>query len=229
MDSGISEIPEWVKEFDRNMLEVQFTENIGSYRKLIPALEAYPDSDIVVTADDDVIYCGDWLDRLVHASLENRKRVICFHANIGNYRKKYVHWGHSALSISGSNLLPIGAGGILYRREFFSDIVYDKSVYLRLAFCKDDLWFKYCTYLKSDGVLQLDNLNSFSVMHCCENLSDTNNRLFYSVKSKRIHFKSEFVARTLNWFGLMNTENDIAIKQLSEYFQFNPFKTSHPE
>ena len=39
-------------------LTIDWCENLRSYKKLIPAIEKYPD-DIIVTADDDVFYHAD--------------------------------------------------------------------------------------------------------------------------------------------------------------------------
>lgn len=44
-------------------LTIDWCENLCSYKKLIPALEKYPD-DIIVTADDDIFYRPNWLQIL---------------------------------------------------------------------------------------------------------------------------------------------------------------------
>lgn len=41
-------------------LEIRFCENLRSYKKIIPALQEYPDA-ILITADDDWLYTQDWL------------------------------------------------------------------------------------------------------------------------------------------------------------------------
>ena len=46
-------------------LEIRFCENLRSYKKIIPALQEYPDA-ILVTADDDWLYTQDWLAGLWH-------------------------------------------------------------------------------------------------------------------------------------------------------------------
>ena len=44
-------------------LTIDWCENLRSYKKLIPALEKYPD-DIIITADDDIFYRPNWLQIL---------------------------------------------------------------------------------------------------------------------------------------------------------------------
>ncbi len=46
-------------------LEIRFCENLRSYKKIVPALQEYPDA-ILVTADDDWLYTQDWLAGLWH-------------------------------------------------------------------------------------------------------------------------------------------------------------------
>src|SRR5690606_26871059 len=47
-------------------LTVRQCDDLRSYKKLIPALEHYPDA-FVVTADDDLVYPRSWLRGLVEA------------------------------------------------------------------------------------------------------------------------------------------------------------------
>lgn len=46
-----------------------------SYKKLLPALERYPDST-VVTVDDDVLYPRTWLELLVSTSYKNPNYIV---------------------------------------------------------------------------------------------------------------------------------------------------------
>ncbi|KZX10261.1 glycosyltransferase family 2 protein [Methanobrevibacter filiformis] len=57
------DIPIKIKNLKKNGLTIKWCEDIGSYKKLIPSLKEYP-NDIIVTADDDVLYQKDWLEKL---------------------------------------------------------------------------------------------------------------------------------------------------------------------
>jgi len=59
--------PQNVSRFFKNGLEVHYVEDIGSYTKLYPALNEFP-NDIIVTADDDIYYEKDWLEKLYSSS-----------------------------------------------------------------------------------------------------------------------------------------------------------------
>ena len=56
-------MPKELKELMKRGLEIRFCKDIGPHGKLIYALKEFPDA-IVVTADDDMIYPKDWLEKL---------------------------------------------------------------------------------------------------------------------------------------------------------------------
>lgn len=56
-------------------LTIDWCENLRPYKKLIPALEKYPDN-IIVTADDDIFYRPDWLKFLYDEHTKNPDCVV---------------------------------------------------------------------------------------------------------------------------------------------------------
>lgn len=89
LDEGISEtdIPaevlNWKKE---GLVKVNFVKNTGPYRKLLPVLqEKYEENCIIVTADDDVIYPPDWLEKMIKTSQEYPDSII-------SYRNRYIQY-----------------------------------------------------------------------------------------------------------------------------------------
>lgn len=72
-DEGFSQIPDWLKD---ERVKVNWVENTGSYRKLLPALEYAGEEDIIITVDDDVIYSKTyWKILLTHI---NRIQIQLF-------------------------------------------------------------------------------------------------------------------------------------------------------
>lgn len=126
-------------------LTIGWTKDIRSYTKLVPALKAYPD-DIIVTADDDMFFRPEWLDRLyrsyeqygnfIHCHLVRRVEFDC-----GSFRP-YVEWksGRAGEHASLRNLL-LGYGGVLYPPHALYPDVVKASRFLGLAPSADDLWF----------------------------------------------------------------------------------------
>ena len=59
----------WVNELNKihDIVSVHFVHNnTGPYRKIFPALINSVDDDILIYADDDVIYGANWLSELIN-------------------------------------------------------------------------------------------------------------------------------------------------------------------
>jgi hypothetical protein len=140
------ELPRALERQMARGLQVRFCDNLYSYQKLIPTLEAYPD-DIIVTCDDDAFYPKDWLARLHEAYLEDPKTVHCHRAHRilfdGLELKPYRQWEYETDSHEPSYLtFPTGVGGILYPPGALHADVLDRERFLKLAPRADDVWFK---------------------------------------------------------------------------------------
>lgn len=130
-------------------LQIRGCEDLRSYKKLIPALEAYPDS-FLVTADDDVYYPPEWL-----GSLTSEVRPDCREVVAGRVHMAHLDPDGRALPYAGwelatstrratsptTRLFPTGVGGILYPPGCFAAEVRDQAEFLRLCPYGDDIWF----------------------------------------------------------------------------------------
>jgi cellulose synthase/poly-beta-1,6-N-acetylglucosamine synthase-like glycosyltransferase len=95
MDDGIVNVPDWMRL--SSLVIVNYVKNIGSYRKLLPALDFATNDDLIVTADDDVIYGKDWLKSMVAEHVNNPDKIICGSAreikiNILGRFQNYANW-----------------------------------------------------------------------------------------------------------------------------------------
>lgn len=122
-------------------LEIRFCRNIRSYKKIIPALLAFPNS-YIVTADDDVYYSSMWLEELVeHAG---KGTIVCHRAHSVKFDEDgqiepYDKWGYEAAG-KGSLLFPTGVGGVLYGPGSLSPDVLDHEAFMQLCPQADDVW-----------------------------------------------------------------------------------------
>lgn len=124
-----------------------YARDIRSYRKLIPALNDFPDA-VIVTIDDDVKYHRHMLrdllrlhDRIPNAILAHRAKRI----KPGKpYRKwsKY-RWYHFLFNriYWGFNNIQTGVGGVLYPPHSLKKEMLDVELFTRLAPTTDDIWF----------------------------------------------------------------------------------------
>jgi hypothetical protein len=126
---------------------VQFeaTPDLRSYKKIIPALKALPEA-FVVTADDDVYYGSRWLEELVRGwsgapgeIVGRRVRKIAFEPDGSPAPYARWRWCYEE-GRAGTDLLPVGVGGVLFPPGALSAEVLDESAFLTLCPSADDLW-----------------------------------------------------------------------------------------
>ncbi len=138
-------LPKSVTKLQRYGVDIRTTEDIGSYKKIIPALLAFPDA-IIVTADDDIFYEADWLEALVSGWNGEPKQIVCHRAhkitlNDNGLPRPYNEWilnvRESRVSTS---LFPTAGRGALFPPGSLAHNVTDHNLFLRLCPNADDLW-----------------------------------------------------------------------------------------
>jgi hypothetical protein len=157
------DVPKKVKALKEFGLTIAWTKDLKSYKKLIPALKEYPE-DIIVTADDDIYYETDWLEKLYknydgESILSHRShRIILKGGKITSYgRWKQEIDGNGKKSFL--NLFT-GAGGVLYPpRVLYGDILKDE-LFMELSPTNDDLWFWSMTVLNNVKIKVIENNNA---------------------------------------------------------------------
>jgi len=152
-------MPDYLKEFEDKGIEIKFTENIRSYKKIIPALQYFP-SDIIITVDDDVSY-PRMLTALLYKSyvkkphLVHAQMVKKFIKNKNYIELKSIDFKEEDCS---NDNIPIGVGGILYPGlAVFNQDVLKQDLFLRLAPKQDDLWLWYMLKLNNKPVVKIKN------------------------------------------------------------------------
>ena len=156
LDEAVSDDP-LPAPFERLMragLEVRYVQDVGPHTKLIPALQAFPDS-ILITADDDMLYPSRWLEELL-GSYRGAEGII--HCHRGHLMRSsadgtllpYQSWDLGAPGFVGpsSLLFPTGVGGVLYPPRCLDDEVFNTAAARRLCPTADDVWFKAMALLK---------------------------------------------------------------------------------
>lgn len=136
-----SDLPKELTSLLSRKFEIRWTEDIKSYKKLIPSLEAFPD-DVVITFDDDLFFDRRIIERLINGYLKypnfiqcHRTTTIIFNdindIRIADY--KYPQWTYLH-KLSG------GAGCLYPPHCFYKDIL-RKDLFMQLAPTSDDIWF----------------------------------------------------------------------------------------
>ncbi len=152
-------IPIILKQMQSRGLTIRYTDDIKSYKKLIPSLYEYSDV-CIVTVDDDMIYPNNLIEGLFHQYLKTPEHIVF---NLGQkitFDKKgklqpYKLWIDKIDNSTASDLLmSIGVGGVLYPPDSFDSEVTNKDAFMRLAPYADDLWFKVMGLKKGTKYIQ---------------------------------------------------------------------------
>lgn len=150
LENGI--VPPFLSRVKKRGVEICLVEeNFRSYKKLIYAVDKYPD-DIIITCDDDQIYPPDFLCGLIKVYSENPRAVSAYRCyqmrkQSENELLEYKHWKLEPSKCCSLNLFPTGVGGVLYPpNSLYSDLV-NHDVFMRLAPDADDVWFKAMTLM----------------------------------------------------------------------------------
>ena len=137
------DLPEALLSLRRRGLEIRFVSgNARAYKKLLPALAAFPDA-VVVTADDDIYYPPDWLKTLLAARARRHDAIWAARVRRVSLPGPYLSWpvlGDGAEPAPPATLFPTGCGGVLYPPGSLDSRVSDEAAALRLAPSNDDIW-----------------------------------------------------------------------------------------
>lgn len=146
-------------------LELVWTEDIKSYKKLVPIYKTWKDH-IIVTADDDNYYGRNWLKKLYNGYLEYPDCIQCNVVTKFDFDKDdNLFWvpGGSAFHPypSYKNKL-VGCGGVLYPpRALYRDVCNDER-FMSLAPTNDDLWFWFMAILSNTRVRVIKHFDAWN-------------------------------------------------------------------
>jgi len=208
------DLPEELTAFEKHGLAIRWCEDLRSYKKLIPALEHFPDY-FIATADDDIYYDRRWLERLWKSHLDNPGCVICHVAKVvefdgGGEIIPFTKWKRNTRDDSPPRLnVQLGAGGVLYHRKYLHDDIRRKDLFQRLAPYADDLWFYFMAFLKGTPVRVAKN--------SCDNVKYVNPYREYG-------FEEGYTLLTDN---VNNGGNDRQFRNLIDHYGAGPYSGGH--
>lgn len=148
---GIEQFPNRENDLPKHLLcltdkglTIKYSNNLKAYTKLIPSLKEFPD-DIIVTADDDILYPKNWLEILVKGYLNHPECIICHRATIAcsdeNGLIPVLKWPFAKINTASFNYHFTGVGGVLYPPRIFDNEIFNEKAFLQLSPLNDDLWF----------------------------------------------------------------------------------------
>ncbi|MDR0913024.1 MAG: glycosyltransferase [Methanobrevibacter sp.] len=157
----LEDVPIKVKNLQKYGLTIEFVdENLKQYKKLIHALERYP-KDIIITADDDVYYPKDWLEKLYMNY--DPKAVVCHRGhriklNNNGDIESYLKWNWQSNNSERSVFnFATGVGGVMYPSGVLYKDILNQKLFMKLAPTNDDMWFWAMTIMNNKKIKIIDN------------------------------------------------------------------------
>lgn len=137
-------------------------DNLKSYDKFYYAMREFSD-DVIVTADDDVIYAKDWLESLLATHEKYPKAVCARRVHLikikDNTVQPYNTWIDQCRRIKkpSKQLIAIGNGGVLYPPKCLPNEVFNKEMIKKICMDADDIWLKFMEILSGTEVVWVKN------------------------------------------------------------------------
>ena len=145
-------IPVGLSNLRKHGLIIRYTDGkLKSYKKLVHALEDYP-NDTIITVDDDMYYRNDMIQRMVNAQKNNPHKVYSNYAHLiqktdDGKIAPYNRWTIDQKGAKGNNVFLLGVASCIYRRDLLYKDVTDAALYTKLAPNADDIWFFFMEIL----------------------------------------------------------------------------------
>ena len=139
-------IPESLRKLESQGLEIRSCEDLKPHKKYYYAVQEYPDCWIV-TADDDIFYPEDHIERLWRAHDKYQDAVVCRWSHRIGFDAKggfvpYNDWADNGEEPPAYATLAVGCNGILYPPGSLPKETFDPAVIAETALYTDDLWLK---------------------------------------------------------------------------------------
>lgn len=226
MDEGVQQLPSWFSAFEEKGVKVNWVENTGSYRKLLPILNDAAGEDIIVTCDDDVIYAPHWLASLMKTANEFPDHIVCGRArqpsvNFLKKQQSYLHWSVVKPGSEGMQLVPIGIAGVVYRLNLLDIEFIFRKGFLEEAPKQDDLWFKVASKRKGTSIkVSSEAESAVFPIETKNSLSSSNAGGQYVSKWNNVlsSLTERVLVRTKAYLGFAVNGNDKVWRHLTEKY-----------
>lgn len=193
-------LPYSITKYIKNGLEIKFIKDIGSYSKIIYALKETPNA-IIVTADDDIIYPKDWLEKLYHSYISHPEDIHVHRAHRADLNFPYSKW-EKHINEEGArydNFLT-GVGGVLYPPCCFIKEVFREDIFLKYSPYADDIWLWLMAVLSERKIRIVRNhIRTLTCTDLLGQIGIKRKKTLYSINKKGLNDKQ--LASLLKFYG----------------------------
>ncbi|MBA8814178.1 hypothetical protein [Frigoribacterium faeni] len=137
--------PESLRRLEKRGLEIRLTENFGPHTKYYPALDDLSIDDLLVTADDDMLYPVSWLRGLVRANRSEPQLIHCHRAHLVTFDEPgsltpYEEWDECWTRKGSIAVFATGVSGVIYPRTMIDLLRAGERRFLTSAPKADDVY-----------------------------------------------------------------------------------------
>lgn len=150
-------LPKRLVDLQKRGLEIAYCEDLMPHKKYFYTMQKYPEY-FVVTADDDIFYPENHLEKLWQGYEKYPGNIICHWSHrIGFDKNKeflsYNDWENNGEDKPSLWNLAVGCNGVLYPPKALSEKAFDVERIKKLALHTDDLWLKCMSVLNDVKVI----------------------------------------------------------------------------
>lgn len=139
-----------IKKIENLGIKIEYRKDLGPNTKYHYAFAEYK-NDLVITADDDILYHEDMIEELYSTYLENPDLVIArrmhkirFNSDKSPVRYRDWFWEYKDATHPSYDLLATGVGGVLYPPSIMALNCWQNTDFLNICPACDDIWLKFC-------------------------------------------------------------------------------------
>lgn len=154
-EADLSNLPLSYKKLPTDLIEYRSCDELRSYKKLVPALESFPDS-YIVTADDDWYFWPTWLEELINAHNFEERNITCHRAHRITFDeshkvRSYQDWDrlYGQRVACDPLIFPTNGAGTLFPPGALDPKFNREDIFLNLAPSADDMWFYFMLRLNN--------------------------------------------------------------------------------
>jgi len=154
-------LPDSLLKLESQGLEIRYTEDIRSFKKIIPAIEAFPDAAFIIF-DDDLYYPRNTIERLLSTADHYPSCVVAgrVHQVVCDDQGAvlpYKRWKWDSVLVESDDHFFTGCGGVFFPSNCFPSEVLNKQKFLTLTPFADDIWLNWMLKINRVPVIGLSN------------------------------------------------------------------------
>lgn len=204
-------------------LHIEWCSDIKSYKKIIPAAEKWPE-DIIITADDDIIYELNTIERLLESYRKHPNCVSTLRTHLMIFDEDgmplpYDDWKPEYSGFIDQPLMalfPTTGAGTLFPPGILPEEAFDRDTFMSICPKADDVWIKCMLTLAGVPVVLADANTKLQYV------DGTQQETLYSYNRTGNDNQLRAVIEKYNDIGGEEVPDDTLIIRMNDLFDYTP-------